>query len=87
LPVSSSQPGSLAELAAEVAARQRAPATRHTYAGVYRAFAAFLGPDATSADLTPETVRAHRDALERGGRSPATVAKQLSALRGPPGTR
>lgn len=74
--------GGLAELAAEIATRQRSPATRSTYAGVYRAFAAFLGPGATPADLTPETVRGYRDALERAGRSPATVAKQLSALRG-----
>jgi site-specific recombinase XerD len=49
---------------------------------VYRAFGAFPGPDAAPTDLTPETVRAYRDALERAGRSPATVAKHLSALRG-----
>jgi hypothetical protein len=30
--------------AAEVAAQQRSPQTRRTYAAVYRAFAAFLGP-------------------------------------------
>ena len=36
----------------------------------------------TAEDLTPEAVRAYRDALERCGRSPATVAKHLSALRG-----
>jgi site-specific recombinase XerD len=49
---------------------------------VYRTFGAFLRPDATPADLTPGAVRAYRDALERAGRSPATVAKHLSALRG-----
>lgn len=44
---------------------------------------AFLGPDATAADVTPEkAVRAYRDALEHAGRSPATVAKHPSALRG-----
>jgi hypothetical protein len=32
-------------------------------------------------NLTPETVRAYCDQLERGGRTPATVAKHLSALR------
>ena len=32
--------------------------------------------------MTAEAVRAYRDALERAGRSPATVAKHLSALRG-----
>jgi integrase len=31
--------------------------------------------------VTPESVRTYRDALERAGRSPATVAKHLSALR------
>jgi integrase/recombinase XerD len=33
-------------------------------------------------DVTPEALRAYRDALESAGRSPATVAKHLSALRG-----
>jgi site-specific recombinase XerD len=75
-------PGGLAARAAEVATRQRSPETRRTYAAVYRAFGAFLGPDAAPEDLTPEAVRAYRDALERAGRSPATVAKHLSALRG-----
>jgi site-specific recombinase XerD len=65
-----------------VAARQRSPETRRTYAAVYRSFGAFLGPDASPADVTPEAVRAYRDALEHAGRSPATVAKHLSALRG-----
>jgi site-specific recombinase XerD len=68
--------------AAEVAARQRSPETRRTYAAVYRSFAAFVGSQATAEDVTPEAVRAYREALERCGRSPATVAKHLSALRG-----
>jgi site-specific recombinase XerD len=75
-------PGGLAARAAEVAAPQRSPETRRTYAAVYRSFGAFLGPAATVAAVTPEAVRAYRDALERSGRSPATVAKHLSALRG-----
>ena len=75
-------PRDLASRAAEVAARQRSPETRRTYTAVYRTFAAFLGPHARAEDLTPDTVRAYRDALERAGRSPATVAKHLSALRG-----
>jgi site-specific recombinase XerD len=74
-------PAGLTARAAEVAARQRSPETRRTYAAVYRSFGAFLGPDATPADVTPEAVRAYRDALEYAGRSPATVAKHLSALR------
>ena len=74
--------GALAALAAEAAARQRSPETRRTYAAVYRSFGAFLGPDAIPEGLTPEAVRRHRDLLEQAGRSPATVAKHLSALRG-----
>jgi hypothetical protein len=75
-------PAALVVRAAEVAARQRSPETRRTYAAVYRSFAAFLGPSATAADVTPETVRAYRDGLERAGRAPTTVAKHLSTLRG-----
>jgi len=48
---------------------------------VYRTFAAFLGPDAMAEAVTPAAVRAYRDRLESAGRSPATVAKHLSALR------
>lgn len=48
---------------------------------MYRSFGTFLGLDATAEDLTPETVRAYRDQLERAGRTPATIAKHLSALR------
>lgn len=74
-------PSGLITLALEVASRQAAPATRSTYASVYRAFAAALGPHATAVDVTPQAVRAWRDALEAQGRSPATIAKHLSALR------
>ena len=71
----------LAARAAEIAARQRSPETRRTYAAVYRIFCTFLGPEPTAEDLTPETVRSYRDQLERAGRTPATIAKHLSALR------
>ena len=74
-------PAGLAARASEVAARQRSPETRRTYATVYRTFCAFLSPNAGTEHLTPETVRAYRDRLERRGRTPATVAKHLSALR------
>ena len=72
----------LAMTASEVAARQRSPETRRTYAAVYRTFCAFLGPDASGDAVTPEAVRAYRDALEQAGRTPATIAKHLSAVRG-----
>ena len=58
--------GTLAVRAAAVAADQSAPLTRHTYAGVYRAFCAFVGPAAAVDALTRETVRAfHDDVLEK----------------------
>jgi integrase/recombinase XerD len=72
---------SLAARAAAVAAEQGAPLTRQTYASVYRAFCAFVGPDAGADAFTSEQVRAYRDELEGAGRSPATIAKHLSALR------
>lgn len=74
-------PSALAVCAAEVAARQRSPATRATYAGVYRAFCAELGVDAGPDALHAQSVRAWRDSLEARGSSPATIAKHLSALR------
>ncbi|MGZ4324673.1 MAG: hypothetical protein ACXVV5_21695 [Solirubrobacteraceae bacterium] len=48
---------------------------------MYRIFCAFLGPEPMAEDLTPERVRSYRDQLERAERTPATVAKHLSALR------
>jgi len=72
---------SLAVRAAEVARRQPAPGTRAAYAGVYGAFCAGLGVDAELDALNAESVRAWRDFLEAQGRSPATIAKHLSALR------
>ncbi len=74
-------PGSLSAVASELARRQAAQLTREAYAGAYRAFCQFLGPDARREAITPESVRAYRDLLERHGRSPATIAKHLSALR------
>jgi hypothetical protein len=49
---------------------------------VYRSLLAFLGERATVEDLTPAAVRAYRDALEHADRTPATIAKHLSAIRG-----
>ena len=74
-------PRGLAARAAEVAARQRSPETRRTTRPcIARSRRSSVARAAE--DLTPEAVRAYRDALERCGRSPATVAKHLSALRG-----
>jgi len=71
----------LAALAEEIARQQPAPLTRHTYTGVYKAFCEFVGPGAALDAMTPQRVRAYRDRLEASGRSPATIAKHLSALR------
>jgi len=43
---------------------QGAPLTRQTYASVYRAFGAFVGPDASADEFTSERMRAYRDELE-----------------------
>ena len=75
-------PGGLSTLAAEVAARQRSPATRRTYAAVYRSFCGFLSANATAGAMTAESVRAYRDALEQAGRTPATVAKHSPRCEG-----
>jgi len=75
----------LTVLAASAAADQRAVNTRRSYAGVYRAFCADLtdrhGRAPGREDLTADAVRQWRDHLEREGRSPATIAHHLSALR------
>ncbi len=47
-----------------------------------RSLLGLLGEHATVEDLTPEAVRACRDALEHADRTPATIAKYLSAIRG-----
>jgi site-specific recombinase XerC len=72
--------GALAERAAEIAARQAAPLTRHAYAGVYRAFVHSSGATPASTPSQPETCVPTATA-RTGRRSPATIAKHLSALR------
>jgi len=72
---------SLAARATVVAAGQRSAETRRTYASVYRMFCSFVGSGAGPEGLTAAALVSYRDELERGGRSPATVAKHLSALR------
>jgi site-specific recombinase XerD len=74
-------PRSLHARALEVACGQPAPGTRGTYAGVYRAFCARLGPEVGVEGLSAQSVGEWRDRLEALGRSPATIAKHLSALR------
>lgn len=75
-------PTSLAVQAAEIARRQPSPATRSTYAGVYRAFCAGLGVHVGPDALTAETVRAWRDSpLETRGNACATnwLARYLAS--------
>ena len=74
-----------AGLAVRAARGRRAPALARDAAHLRRRLSQLRRlprPDATADDVTAEAVRAYRDALERAGRSPATVAKHLSALRG-----
>lgn len=78
-------PRALLVLAGEAAAAQRAVNTRRSYAAVYRQFCAHLddlhGRAPGAEDLTAPAVRGYRDELEAEGRSPATIAHHLSALR------
>jgi integrase/recombinase XerD len=72
--------------ALEVAGDQPANTTRATYARTYRALDAFLtmrvgGRPAVPEDLDRRAMQAFRDALERSGRRPATISKDLSAVR------
>lgn len=73
--------GLLAARAALAAGCPPSPATRRTYASVYKTFCAWLGPEAGVDELDARAVQAWRDRLEAAGAAPATVAKQLSALR------
>ena len=72
----------LAARAAEVAARQRSPQTRRTYAAVYRSPVAFVGEHPSSRISRRRRCADTANALERADRSPATIAKHLSAIRG-----
>lgn len=72
---------SLVVRAAAVAGRPSSPATRRTYASVYRALCVWLGEDAGVDEFDVAVVQAWRDELEARGAAPATVAKHLSALR------
>jgi integrase len=75
----------LAARALEVAESQAVSSTRDTYASTYAAFVAFLHARAGSPPQTGQFDRqaliAYRDHLASSGRSSATIAKQLSALR------
>ena len=75
---------SLLDQALAVAARQPSPNTRRAYTSTYRSFCAFLDvghQNPRIEDLTSGAVQAYCDFLERQGRSQATIARHLSALR------
>jgi len=68
--------GSLAELAAGVAADQATDLTRRTYASVYRAYCAFVGPGrrarhshARDGARLPRRARAHRGSDHKSAES------------------
>lgn len=71
--------------ALEVAESQAVSSTRDTYASTYAAFIAFLdartGCPPRMHDFDRLALIAYRDHLASSGRSSATIAKQLSALR------
>ena len=87
-------PTGLAARAAEVAARQRSPETRRTYAAVYRTFTAFLGPNATAEDMTrgngarlPRSARARRANAGDDRQAPLRAAQLAQALDADPAIR
>ncbi len=75
----------LAARALNVAESQAVSSTRDTYASTYAAFVAFLdartGRPPRMYDFDRVALIAYRDQLAGSGRSSATIAKQLSALR------
>jgi hypothetical protein len=73
-------PAGLTARAAEVAARQRSPETRRTYAAVYRALVMFLRSTASPPDLTPETLPRPARACRSHARG-APDASTTSGLR------
>jgi integrase/recombinase XerD len=74
-------PGSLAEISKTIAESQAAVATRASYAAVYRRLVALAGPGAGAEALTADLVVRYRNLRERQGCKPATIARELSAIR------
>jgi site-specific recombinase XerD len=77
-------PGSLAARALELADAQDAPNTQRAYAGSYKRFTAWLEhtyDDASIETFTLAAITRYRDELRAAGRRPATIARELSALR------
>ena len=70
---------SLPGFAGYMAGRTLRDQTIATYVRDVRQFAAWLGADATIADVTPATIDAYQAAL--GRRAAATIGQRLSALR------
>jgi integrase/recombinase XerC len=76
--------GSLIARALELAEAQDSPNTQRAYAGSYRRFLAWLEGsygEASTATFTLAAITRYRDHLRALGRSPATIARELSALR------
>jgi site-specific recombinase XerD len=76
--------GSLIARALELAQAQDAPNTQRAYGGSYRRFAAWLEltyGEASTATFTLASITRYREAMRAAGREPATIARELSALR------
>lgn len=71
--------GTLASFGAALAGRKARPRTIVTYGKVIRRVAAWLGDESTVADITSESIGRYQ--IERAEKAPATIAKDLSAIR------
>lgn len=71
--------GTLPSFAAALAGRKVRPRTIATYGKVVRAFSAWLGDEATIADITPDSIGRYQ--IARGHLAAATISKDLSGIR------
>jgi site-specific recombinase XerD len=71
--------GTLPSFAAGLAARKCSQATIATYVAGVELFIAWLGSDATIADIHAESIGRYQ--ISRSAKSAATIAKELSAIR------
>lgn len=69
----------LESFSAALAGRKTRPRTITTYAKVLRRFSAWLGDESTIADISADSVGRYQ--IERARLAPATIAKDLSAIR------
>jgi len=71
--------GTLESFGAALAGRKTRERTITTYCKVVRRFAEWLGPESTIADVSADSIGRYQ--IERAKLAPATIAKDLSAIR------